>query len=62
MQIYRLSRVVLTFWIISIDIENRYVNHFPISEQYREDYVLRGEPDLKHLSSIAGGKIEAKEE
>ena len=34
---------------------------FPTSEQYREDRVLRGESDLKHLSNIAGGEIEAEE-
>ena len=61
MQIHGLSRVVLTFWIISIDVENRCINHFPTSEQYGEDRVLRGESDLKHLSSIAGGEIEAEE-
>ena len=61
MQIHGLSRVVLTFWIISIDVENKCVSHFPTSEQYGEDRVLRGESDLKHLSSIAGGEIEAKE-
>ena len=61
LQIHGLSRVVLTFWIISIDVENRCINHFPTSEQYGEDCVLRGESDLKYLSSIAGGEIEAEE-
>ena len=34
---------------------------FPTSEQYREDHVLRGKSNLKHLSSIVGGEIEAEE-